>query len=174
MFIPSGDKIENNIQQLKEHIGISGDVSGELLILENIKNNSGDFVIRWDAMQSHFSINGAQLQNQLEIPSGEINFSKIERENESFQTTMGWVRVLLGFSLIVLVIKQTWVLILKTLGLSTDVYEEHREEQERLNKAQARAEEKQKETTRRQLFNANQERLREYNKLARQKGWGKK
>lgn len=138
MFIPSGDKIENNIQQLKEHIGMSGDVSGELLILENIKNNSGDFIIKWDTMQSHFSLNGVQLEKQLKIPSGEINFSRIERENETFQTTMEWVRILLGFSLIVLIIKQTWILILKTLGLSTEVYEEHREEKERLNKAQAK------------------------------------
>lgn len=136
MFVPSGDIIENNIQQLKEHIGISGDVSGEILILENIKNNSGDFIIKWEEMQSHFSINGVQIENQLKIPSGEINFSKIERENKTFQKTMEWVRILLGFSLIVLIIKQWWTLILKTLGLSTEVYEQHKEEEERLEKAQ--------------------------------------
>lgn len=171
MFIPSGDFIENKLQELKEELNISGEISGELLILNEIKNKSGDFIISWNTMSTHFSTKGVQNENQLIIPSGEINFSKIERENETLKEVMKWVRILLGFSLIVVLIKQAWTLLLKTLGLSTEVYEQHMEEQQRLNKAQEIEKKKQAEKTRRQIFNANQERLREYNKMARKKGW---
>lgn len=103
------------------------------------------------------------------IPANQINFSQMERENETFALIMYWARIFINFALFSLIIHEAYILFLATLGVGTQIYGMKQEEKATLQKQQ----EAQRRTTQRQLFNANQERLREYERLARKRGWKK-
>lgn len=104
------------------------------------------------------------------IPANQINFSQMERENETFHTVMYWARIFINFALFSLIIHEAYILLLATLGVGTQIYGMKQEEKATLQKQQ----EAQRRVMANQVWNANQERLRAYERLARQKGWNKK
>ena len=62
------------------------------------------------------------------IPSGEINFSKFERENPVIQEVMRYVRAILSFSIFIMLGKNFWNTLMLTLGISPAVYDRVTEE----------------------------------------------
>lgn len=120
-------------------------------------------------MQSHFSIQGQQLENQLTIPTRQINFSELERNSTDLQEVMRWERIIVNIGIFSILLHEIYILFLKTIGVSIEIYGQKQEEKATLKAAQ----ERERATTRRQMFNANQERLREYERMARKKGWKK-
>lgn len=118
LFTVDDEYIENKIEELGEEMGISGDYlkeTTEMILSVYDENQKGDFIISWEPFY---------YADTLMIPSGDINFSKIERDNEAVQTIMFWVRLLLTFSIFSLLLRQVWFLILATLGVSTQIYED--------------------------------------------------
>lgn len=93
----------------------------------------------------------------------------MERENETFHQIMYYARIFINFAIFSLIIHESYILLLATLGVGTSIYGMKMEEKATLQKQQ----EAQNRTIRNQVFNANQERLREYERLARKKGWKK-
>ena len=134
MFVPSGDYVEARLEEFKNNLQVSGDYEEIKMFLEDIKNNSGDFIISWEDRETHFTIGGQDIGQQLQIERNQINFSQLERENEDLHNVMIWVRILTGFALSVLIIRQGWTLLLKTIGVSTDVYESTKDEQAIISK----------------------------------------
>lgn len=122
----------------------------------------GDFRIAWNSYNPHLSVKGQQITQGdgkvlgytgVLIPSGDVNFSKLERENPEFQETMSWVRIITTWGLIGIIIHHFYKLILATFGISTELFGESLEEKRQI-------ETQQKEEQRRNEQNW----LNEYNK----------
>lgn len=103
------------------------------MILNTLYGQPTDFVISW---------NNVEWQNRIIIPSGQVNFSQKVREIPQLQTVMYWARIIMSYSVMVLLVSEIWFTLLRCLGVSTSMYEQHNEEIERINEQQEREEEK--------------------------------
>lgn len=123
-ILDSGDvtRLIENLQD-KAQIGNIGDLSGEKAILETLTGEPGDFVIAWTP---------TSYMNKVIIPSGEINFSQKVREVPALKTTQDWLRIIMGYSITIVLLSEIFFTILKVLGVSVSIYEQHNEEIERL------------------------------------------
>jgi len=167
---PSGEVIKSMVEETINNLELpSGEEETIKAGLDQILENAEDFRISWNSKSTHLTIKGLGIDKQIEIPSGDINFSKMERENQDLQEVMKYTRAILTFSIISMFFGNLWKSLLLTLGISTQIY--NREENNRI--AVENQINREKEITRRQIFNRNQEKLREYNKLAKKKGWKK-
>lgn len=136
MFTLSSGDITEIIESVRNDIQIdSGEIQAENIILEFIKGEPGDFVISWNKYSPTLSVKGQRINTPEDfIPSGEINFSQIERENEALQTTMNWTRTITTWSLIGICIHQGWLILMAMLGVGTAIYGDVKEEKEKLKK----------------------------------------
>lgn len=134
LFTISGDYITKKFEEIREKYKISGDYEIEQSIINTIQDNANDFIISWEAVETHFSFgNYEESTKQLLIPSGEINFSKMERENQDFHTTMEWARTIIGFSLGMLLLRNYWTTLMLTLGIGIQVYDKETQEKNAIN-----------------------------------------
>lgn len=139
--LDSGD-IEESLNKFAEQNKFSsGELQIAMLGLEQLKENNGDFIISWKEYNPHFSIkeepieygNGKiLLYNGKLIPSGEVNFSKLERDYPRVATIMIWERRIVGLSLLILLAHNLWKTLMHTLGIGTQVYDSEEEERERV------------------------------------------
>lgn len=95
--------------------------------------NHGDFKISWQTLTTHLSVNNSQLEKQVVIPSGEINFSDFERRNPEVQQLMSYVRAILSFAIFCLFGKNLWATLMVTLGIAPTVYESVNDESKTVN-----------------------------------------
>lgn len=73
------------------------------------------------------------------IPANQINFSQMERENETFGQVMYWARVFVNVALFSLIIHEGYILLLATLGVGTYLYGNKEEEKATLKAQQKEA-----------------------------------
>lgn len=85
--------------------------------------NRGDFKIAWQPLTTHISISDTQIEEQILIPSGEINFSDFERKNPEIQELMKYVRAILSFAIFCMFGKNLWATLMTTLGIAPSIYE---------------------------------------------------
>lgn len=135
MFILQSGDVQDLINEAVRNLNINGEeISGDLMIINFLKGEPGDFVISWTPYSPNFTVKGQLVENDGDmIPSGEINFSKMERENPSLHTTMTWVRTITTFSILSIMVHQAWLILMSMLGVSTLIYrnkEETKEQEE--------------------------------------------
>lgn len=119
--LDSGDTedLKNQIESKINFEEISG-ISGELIILENIKNAQvGDFIISWQPVM---------WQNKTIIPSGDINFSATVREIESLNKAHKYAQTILCCAMAFLILHRIWKTLCILLGIGTQVYEQYEDE----------------------------------------------
>lgn len=76
-----------------------------------------DFIISWE---------NVEYENKIIIPSGEINFSKICRDNETLKTVKSYIQTICVFWAGWGIIAQVWNLLLATLGIDNPyLYKEY-------------------------------------------------
>lgn len=123
--IESGEvkEIIENIQE-KTHIENIGMLSGEEQILNILKGEPSDFKIEWENIQ---------YENKTIIPKGEVNFSKLTREIPALKSVQDWLRIIMSYTILTILITEIWFTILKVLGVSTSIYNQQQDEIERLN-----------------------------------------
>lgn len=128
-FSISGDFIQSKIEELKLNNNFSGDIEIEKAFIGLLSGDVQDFKIAWNQVATHFTYgNYGEDTSQIIIPSGEVNFSKIERENEEFQEVMSWVRIILGFSFGAMLLRNYWTTLLETLGIGIQPFDSVKEE----------------------------------------------
>lgn len=125
LFVMNSGDVDQLITNMKENIKIDnfGDVSGEIAILNTLTGEPSDFIIAW---------NSTQYMGKTIIPSGEINFSQKVREVPALKTTQDWLRIIMGYSITIVLMSEIFFTILRCLGVGVSIYEQHNEEIERL------------------------------------------
>lgn len=125
LFVMDSGDVDRLITDMKENIKIDnfGDVSGEIAILNTLTGEPSDFIIAW---------NPTQYMGKTIIPSGEINFSQKVREVPALKTTQDWLRIIMGYSITIVLMSEIFFTILRCLGVGVSIYEQHNEEIERL------------------------------------------
>lgn len=118
MFTTSGDYIQSKFDEVKNDLHISGDSELEKSFIDLITQNHEDFVISWNTIDTPY----------LKLSGDSINFSKLERENESLHEAMEWERAIVGFALGSLLIRNYWTTFLMALGIGTQVYDKEDQE----------------------------------------------
>lgn len=155
---PSGEVLRGTITSLMSDLDIStsGEESGELMMalvgLDVISNDFGDFIISWDDFSPNLTIKGQLVSSSGPfIPAGQINFSQMERNNETFHDIMQYTRAILSFSVITLFFGNLWHTLLITLGISTQIYEKNEQAKEKLSR-QAERDQRRQEREDRQRY----------------------
>lgn len=135
LFTVSEEEVQEVIEDFKENTNIDkmGMASGEIAILNTLTGEPHDFIINWGS---------ANYMGETIIPSGEINFSAKVREVPVLSSVIDWVRILLGFSVVSVLIMEIWFTLLKCLGVSTSIYEQQQHEIEMLEAQTEREQEK--------------------------------
>lgn len=125
LFVMESGDVQDIIDEMKANIKIDdiGDMSGEIAILNTLTGEPSDFIIAW---------NPTSYMGKVIIPSGEINFSQKVREVPALQTTQNWLRIIMGYSVSIVLLSEIFFTILKVLGVSVSIYDQHNEEIERL------------------------------------------
>lgn len=138
---PSGDVLRGTITTLMSELDLatSGEESGELMMalvgLDVISNDFGDFIISWNDFSPNLTVKGQAVSSSGPfIPAGQINFSQMERNNETFHDIMQYTRAILSFSVICLFFSNLWHTLLITLGISTQIYEKDQINKEKLTR----------------------------------------
>lgn len=155
---PSGEVLRGTITSLMSDLDFytSGEESGELMMalvgLDVISNDFGDFIISWDDFSPNLTIKGQSVSSSGPfIPAGQINFSQMERNNETFHDIMQYTRAILSFSVITLFFGNLWHTLLITLGISTQIYEKNEQAKEKLSR-QAERDQRRQEREDRQRY----------------------
>lgn len=104
--------VEENLPQM------SGEIVEDTLILEKLKNKSGDFIISW---------NDVKYNDMTIVEHGEINFSQIERENEVLTRVMMYERIILTITLISILLKEWYKTILACFGVDLVIFNNAKE-----------------------------------------------
>lgn len=68
------------------------------------------------------------------IPSGEINFSQLEREHKELQEVMMWVRIITNTSIFMIILNTGYILLMQVLGVATYEFGHALEQKENLRK----------------------------------------
>lgn len=130
--ISSGD-VNAMLNDFTERINFEnyGDIGIEESILGVLEGEPDDFKISWEDIKTP-AIANLGLSAITLIPKGEINFSRMARENEALGRVKGIVNLLCSFTLIMLLLKNIWFTLMRVLGVGVDMYESQEEENERL------------------------------------------
>lgn len=82
-----------------------------------------DFIIKWDSIPLNITINDGQTLVSGDFISGDsINFSALARENETLATCKFWINTILSFSVITILMFESYRVVLKAMGVATDLY----------------------------------------------------
>lgn len=82
----------------------------------------GDFVINWDAIKLNLTFfNGDPLVSGEVIPSGDVNFSKLCRDNETLGNIKGYLNTIIGFSFLFMLLFEYYKILLYCLGVSSEL-----------------------------------------------------
>lgn len=88
------------------------------------------------------------------IPSGDINFSALERNNEKLKEVMSYVRIILTISIGGILLRQFYLVFLSILGVNIAVYGQEQENKrtlERTANKEKQRQERQEQNWRNQL-----------------------
>ena len=149
MFTLESGDLQNYINDITDKINMpSGEIADMTLILDMLETNPQDFKISWTKSNHNFTYSNQPIQkgngsifNYMGdmIPSGEINFSQMERENQTFAQIMSYVRIILTISIGGILLRQFYLTILAILGVNVGIYGEETENKERLKRADEKA-----------------------------------
>lgn len=93
--------------------------------LDVLGQEPGDFIISWDSIPFNLTINDGESLYSGDIISGDsINFSALCRNNETLGTIQFWINTILSFSVITILLFETYRIVLKAMGVATDLVNE--------------------------------------------------
>lgn len=91
-------------------------------IQDVFERDPDDFVISWGAINLNLTaFNGASLVSGEVIPSGDVNFSKMCRDNETLGFIKSMLNFIIGFSFLLLLIFEYYKVLLYCLGVGSQL-----------------------------------------------------
>lgn len=91
--------------------------------------NHGDFIISW----GNINLPNLKDNRPIKLISGDsINFSALVRSHQGLEQAMQYMRTIMAFTIIFLMLSNLWKTLMIILGVGVQLYDENEEEKHRL------------------------------------------
>lgn len=119
MFEIESGEVQEILNNYNLELNVENNADLEKNILGTLQGEAEDFVISWDDIE---------YMNTVLVPKGNVNFSKVARDNEAIGEAKTWLNIICSMALILLLGANYWSTICSFLGIRKDIYETYTEE----------------------------------------------